>query len=86
MFGDRMGSQIVGNITSPVWHWPFGAVLSLVIGSGLCKKLKYFFINPCLACSRIEFMEGKCGGKCHVRRKYELLRWFRQQSHQKLSR
>ncbi|MDD2601314.1 MAG: permease [Kiritimatiellae bacterium] len=75
LFGDTTGSQIVGNITSPVWHWPFGGVLLLVIGYGVCKKLKYFFINPCLACTRIEFMEGRCGGKCHVRRKYEMLHW-----------
>jgi len=82
MFGDTMGSQVVGNITSPVWHWPFGAVLSFVIAFGVCKKLKYFFINPCLACARIEFMEGECGGKCHVRRKYEMLRWFRKKWYQ----
>lgn len=73
LFGDALGDQVVGNVTSPLWHWPFGVVLAGIIGCGLCKKLKYFFINPCLGCARIEYMDGSCGGKCHVRRKYDLL-------------
>ncbi|MDA3923382.1 MAG: permease [Kiritimatiellae bacterium] len=81
MFGDTMGDQIIGNITSPVWHWPFGITLIFVIGCGVFKKLKYFFLNPCLGCTRLEFMEGKCGGKCHVRRKYDLLSWIWKKPH-----
>jgi len=77
MFGDAIGTQVVGSVTSPLWHWPFGAALLLVIGCGVFKKTRYFFINPCRACTRLELMEGECGGKCHVRRKYELFRWFR---------
>jgi len=76
MFGDAVGNQVVGNISSPVWHWPFGVVLAGVVCFGVYKKLMYFFINPCMGCSRIELMDGSCGGKCHVRRKYDLLSWI----------
>ena len=81
MFGDAMGDQIVGNVSSPLWHWPFGILLTLIIVYGVVVKVKYFFINPCLGCTRIEYMNGSCGGKCHVRRKYDFLkriarRWF----------
>lgn len=73
MFGDTMGDQVVGNVTSPVWHWPFGVLLTGIVGYGVCKKLKYFFINPCMGCVRMEYMDGSCGGKCHVRRTYDLV-------------
>ena len=76
MFGDTMGDQIIGNVSSPLWHWPFGVILSVIIGYGSYKKLKYFFINPCMGCTRVEYMDGACGGKCHVRRKYDLLSWM----------
>jgi uncharacterized protein len=76
LFGDVMGEQVVGNISSPWWHWPFAVLLTVVIIHGLCKKLKWFFINPCLGCTRKEFMDGACGGKCHVRRKYDMLSWI----------
>jgi hypothetical protein len=76
MFGDAMGDQVIGTLRSPAWHWPFALVLAGVVGYGACKKLKYFFINPCLGCSRIEYMDGECGGKCHVRRKYDLFSWI----------
>ncbi|MFO7936854.1 MAG: permease [Kiritimatiellia bacterium] len=76
MFGDTMGDQVIGNVSSPIWHWPFGVLLTIIIGYGTVKKLKWFFINPCLGCTRIEYMDGTCGGKCHVRRKYDLLSWI----------
>ncbi|MDZ7723932.1 MAG: permease [candidate division KSB1 bacterium] len=74
IFGDGIDSA-VANRTSPVWHWPFALLLAAVILFGIFKKLRYFFINPCLSCSwRAYGADGVCGSKCHVRRKYEFLR------------
>ena len=76
MFGDAVGNRVVGNVASPAWHWPFAIILGCVVAYGVCKKLKDFFINPCTGCARIEYMDGSCGGRCHVRRKYDLLKWL----------
>ena len=74
IFGDGIDST-VSNRSSPAWHWPFAVLLSAVILFGIVKKLRYFFINPCLSCSwRAYGADGVCGCKCHVRRKYEFLR------------
>ncbi len=77
IFGDSIGSGS-SDYSIPVWHWPFGVILLGVIVYGAVKKMKYFFINPCKACTWKSYAAGGyCGSKCHVKRKYEFLRGFR---------
>ena len=66
-----MSSQI------PFWHWPFGIVLFGVIVYGIFIKLRHFVLNPCKTCTwKVYGSDGFCGSKCHVRRKYDLLRRY----------
>ncbi len=74
IFGDTIGGTPAIS-TIPTWYWPFGVVLSAVIIYGAIKKIRFFFINPCKACTWKAYgAEGGCGSKCHVRRKYEFVR------------
>lgn len=74
IFGDRIGDPNLA-VTFPVWHYPFGVILGAIISYGIFKKLRFFFINPCKACTWKSYgTNGTCGAKCHVRRKFDLLR------------
>lgn len=74
IFGDRIGDPNI-SIAIPSWHYPFGAVLFSIIAFGIVKKIRFFFINPCKACTWKTYgSNGTCGSKCHVRRKYEFVR------------
>lgn len=73
IFGEGVGGPSTYSI--PVWHWPFGAVMTLIIGYGIFSKTRFFFTNPCKGCTWKNYgNNGTCGSKCHVRRKYELFR------------
>lgn len=74
IFGDRIGDPGAA-YSIPLWHWPFGITLFAVLAYGLIKKLRFFFVNPCKACTWKAYgVDGTCGSKCHVRRKYEFIR------------
>lgn len=76
IFGDTVNTSFA-TLMIPGWHWPFVVLLFAVIAFGILKKLKYFFINPCLSCTWKSYgSDGYCGSRCHVRRKYEFLRRF----------
>jgi uncharacterized membrane protein YraQ (UPF0718 family) len=76
IFGEGIGNTI-STREIPVWNQPFGIMLFAVIFIGITKKVLHFFVNPCRACSWRAFgTSGFCGSRCHVRRKYELLRNF----------
>lgn len=73
IFGDSIGGPTAYSF--PIWHWPFGAILAAVIVYGTSKKIRYFFVNPCKGCNWKSYgVNGTCGSKCHVRRKYEFFR------------
>ncbi len=76
IFGDGIENTMVTK-AFPLWHWPFGIILLIIIMLGIYKKLRFFFINPCASCSWKSYgADGYCGAKCHIRRKYEFLRKF----------
>ncbi len=59
----------------PAWFYPFGILLGIIMAFGVYKKLRGFLINPCSTCTWKSYgMDGYCGSKCHVRRKYEFFR------------
>jgi uncharacterized membrane protein YraQ (UPF0718 family) len=61
----------------PIWHWPFGIALFGIIVYGIYIKTKHFIVNPCKTCNwKVYGNDGFCGSKCHVRRKYDFLRFF----------
>jgi uncharacterized protein len=76
IFGDRIGDPGAAyNIPcgTAVWN-SFFAILVY----GLIKKLRYFFVNPCKACTWKAYgADGTCGSKCHIRRKYEFIRHWK---------
>jgi hypothetical protein len=81
IFGDRIG-DFATTATFPLWHWPFGILLFGIITYGVLTKLKHFIINPCKTCSWKGYgKDGMCGSKCHVRRKYEMLRSLKKVVH-----
>ena len=70
------GDDIAGNVTLetvPLWHWPFGAFLAIILLLGVIKRLREFLTNPCPQCLwRGYNTDDACQQKCHVRRKHEL--------------
>jgi len=76
IFGEGVGTAGM-SAQIPVWHWPFGIVLSGVILYGVYIKFKHFIVNPCKTCTwRAYGKDGVCASKCHVRRKHDFLRKF----------
>lgn len=74
IFGEGIGATGVSP-QIPVWHWPFGIALFGVILYGIYIKFKHFIVNPCKTCTWKAYgKDGFCGSKCHVRRKYDLLK------------
>jgi uncharacterized membrane protein YraQ (UPF0718 family) len=74
IFGEGIDNTMITK-AFPFWHWPFGVILGTIILLGIYKKLRFFFINPCISCSWKSYgADGYCGSKCHVRRKFEFLR------------
>ncbi len=77
IFGEGIGTAGM-SAQIPVWHWPFGIVLSGVILYGVYIKFKHFIVNPCKTCTWKDYgKDGLCGSKCHVRRKHDYLRKFK---------
>jgi uncharacterized membrane protein YraQ (UPF0718 family) len=71
IFGEGIDSTI-STRENPTWNKPFGYLLMAIIVVGIIKKTRFFFINPCLSCTWKAYgVDGYCGSKCHVRRKYE---------------
>jgi uncharacterized protein len=71
IFGEGMDSAI-STRENPTWNRPFGFLLLGIFFVGIFKKIRFFFINPCLSCTWKTYgVDGYCGSKCHVRRNYE---------------
>ena len=73
IFGEGIGTLGAGP-QIPVWHWPFGIILFVIIIYGIYVKTRHLFVNPCKTCTwRAYGKDGFCGSKCHVRQKYDYI-------------
>ncbi|AQT68031.1 putative permease [Anaerohalosphaera lusitana] len=72
------GTETLGKMrleSVPLWHWPFGVLLAVILVLGAIKRVGEFVTDPCGNCVWREYGENtSCGGRCHVRRKHEWLR------------